>query len=122
MTLLIAIFGGLVLIIGAAGVIFPEKLMNAIAEWRSPTRLYTAVGMRLILGIILILAAPECRFPLAIRVLGGVAIVAAVVLFLLGEERFNAFVDWWAAKPASVIRFWCVFALAFGGFLVYAAL
>ncbi len=74
MTFLVAIFGGLILMVGAFGAAVPRKLIDAIAEWRSPSRLYAAVGLRMIFGVILILAAPECRFPMAIRALGGLAI------------------------------------------------
>jgi hypothetical protein len=80
-----------------------------------------AIGLRVALGVVLLAAAPECRFPTAIRVLGFVALIAAASGLLLGRARLEAFVGWWLDRPAGFVRGWCVVALAFGGFLIYAA-
>jgi hypothetical protein len=66
MTTLVAIFGALISLIGVIGVVSPETLMGIVTSaWRSSRGIYIAVGIRLVMGIILVIAAPSCRFPAA---------------------------------------------------------
>jgi len=82
--------------------------------------IYVAVIVRLVLGVALIIAAPESRFPSVFLVLGWVAIVAAVAGALMGRERLRRFVNWWFERfSPPTIRVWVLFAMGFGGFLIY---
>ena len=85
--------------------------------------IYIAVIVRLVLGAALIIAAPASPFPIVFQVLGSIAIVAAVVLALLGRERIRKFTAWLSGRfSALIIRLWLLFGMAFGGFLVYGVL
>ena len=81
--------------------------------------LYLAVGIRLLLGVALIVAAPASLFPLVFRVIGVIAILAALALPIMGIERIRRLVGWFAALPSLALRLWLVFGFAFGAFLVY---
>jgi len=106
---------------GAWGFFAPQDLLHTVkgvmdAKWG----IYFAVLIRLLLGIALLIAAPTSRFPLVLLIVAWIAIVAAVSVVLMGRARLRKFVDWWLARfSPSVIRIWLLFALAFGGFLVY---
>ena len=79
-----------------------------------------AIGVRLVLGIVLIEYAEHSRFPLALTILGGVSITAAVFIAVLPQQRFERIVRWAVArfrdyaKPASAL------VVLFGLFLVVA--
>ena len=122
MTVVVAAFGAVVVGIGIFGLLRPEALIHFIESvWESPSALHVAVGMRLVLGVVLLVAAPECRYPQAVQVLGILSIVAAISGAMLGRERLTAFVGWWVERPAGFIRGWSVIAAVFGGLLFYVA-
>jgi len=82
--------------------------------------IYVAVIVRLILGSALIIVAPASLFPIVFQVLGVIAIVAAIVLLLMGRERMRRFIAWFSARfSAPIVRLWLLFGAAFGGFIVY---
>jgi hypothetical protein len=86
----------------------------------SEDRLSLAVTLRLVLGALLVYAAPECRAPQAVRAFGVVTLLAAVGLVFVGSARTNAFVDWWTQRPPALLRAWSVAGVLLGVFLVYA--
>ncbi len=122
MATLVAIFGGLMTLLGAMGVVKPATLMHGVTSlWRSGRGIHVAVGVRLIMGVVLIAAAPSCRFPEAVRILGIIALVAAVLIPIFGSKRLGAIIDWWASSPPGWVRVSGLAAAAFGAFLIYAA-
>lgn len=122
MTLAIAIFGVFVLGLGALGLVRPRTLLAVVERpWRSGLGLPLAVVFRTALGILLVGAASETRFPAAMTVLGALSLLSALTALFVGRERALRFVDWWLAKPDSFIRAWSLPTCAFGAFLIYAA-
>jgi len=122
MSSIIVVFGIAVALLGAMGLVRPTGLIRFVeTAWQSSTGFYLAVTVRVVLGVILIVAAPDCRFPDVVRILGIVSLIAAAVAAILGHERLRSFVEWWIGRPAGFIRGWSVAAVAFGCFLVYAA-
>lgn len=123
MATIVVILGALIAALGAVGVGSPGVLMRlATSFWRSERSIYTAAAIRLILGVALIVAAPDCRFPAAVRILGAISIAGAIIVPVLGFNRLRSLIDWWASRPHALIRAWCLLVMAFGGFLVYAGL
>lgn len=120
MLTIIALFGLLVClgcIVGiAATPVFMRIMDMAMAR---PGILYLAVGIRLLLGVALIVAAPDSLFPVLFRIVGVVAILAALALPIMGIERIRRLVGWFAALPPLALRLWLVFGFAFGAFLIY---
>ena len=117
---LVAVFGVLVAGIGVVGVVSPERLVQLLVGMDPRVRLRVAVGVRVVLGIALWLAAPDSRFPDLLRVLAIIALVAAAGLVPMGAERLDAFVRWWSERAGGLLRAWAVVAVAFGALLVYA--
>jgi hypothetical protein len=123
MTVLVVIFGALIAALGAAGVVSPRVLIGLVdSVWRGSRGIYGVVAVRLVLGVVLVVAAPDCRFPEIVRILGLLSLVSAVVLPLLGRERLRRLVEWWISRPGGFIRAWSLVAVAFGVFLGYAGI
>jgi hypothetical protein len=123
MTVLVVIFGALIAALGAAGVASPRVLIGFVdSAWRSPRGIYGIVAARLVLGVVLVVAAPDCRFPEIVRVLGILSLVSAVLLPLLGRERLRPMIEWWISRPGGFIRAWSLVAVAFGIFVGYAGI
>lgn len=120
----------LVLLLGLAicagsiwGSVLPPRLIGivrSVAERR--WGIYFAAVIRILLGGALILVAPVSRFPLAIAVLGWVALAAGVGILLIGRARLIAFIAWFERLPPILWRIGLVFGLAFGAFLIYGVL
>jgi hypothetical protein len=114
--------GTIISIICLTGVILPAQLLYALrAAWQYPAALFVAVMVRLAIGVLLILAASRSRFPLTFEILGWFAIVAALLIPLVGRNRIGQLLDWWSRRSHLGIRLWSLAGLAFGCFLVYAA-
>ncbi len=122
MAFLVALLGLLIAGLGVVGSLRPHVITGAVLGWQPRTRSHVAIGLRVVFGVVLLLGAADSRFPIVLYVLGGIAIVVAVVLALLGATRTDGLVQWWFDQPSGLIRTWLLGAVLFGGFLVYAGL
>ena len=85
-------------------------------------RFLFAVIARIIIGAILLLEAPNLKFTLAMQIIGGISILAAVVLLLIGQDRMDRMIDWFMRFSNEIFRFVSVIAIVFGAFLVYVTM
>ena len=122
MRYMVAVIAVLLMAISAFGVVAPERLVAIVMGWPPDTRLYVAVGTRLVIGLIFVASASKCRFPAVIYGIGILALAAALLLVLLGEPRLDALIRWWSQQPALAIRAWCVLSGLVGALVLYAAL
>jgi len=120
--MLIVLFGILICLTGLAILIFPVQFRNALNKWTGQPRFLFAVIIRVVFGALLLSEAANLKFPLAMKVIGAISILAAVVLLLIGQERMDRFIDWWMRMSDNLLRFWSIFAFAFGAFLIYVTL
>ena len=121
MTQLIILFGVLIFVAGLVLIIRPQLILGMMESNGEKTWLYlSAIGARLVLGIILIQQAGFSKFPLLVEALGWVALLAAFAFMALGRQRFARLMAWVIAKMKPYARVGGAFALIFGAFLVYA--
>ena len=117
---LILIVGVLVVVMSGFGIFAPRRLLDLVRGVMDQAwGMVFAVGIRLLLGAALVLAAPTARFPVVFEVLGWITLAAAVALPLIGLGRIRALISWMEQRSAALVRGWLVFGLAFGVFLVY---
>ncbi|NIP19002.1 MAG: hypothetical protein GWM87_13250 [Xanthomonadales bacterium] len=122
MTLVIAVFGVLIAGLSAWGLLVPRRMLDTVLEyWRKPYGLHLAIGIRLALGLLFILAAPDTGFPLFFQVFGYLMLIAAALIPVIGKPRLTRVIDWFTGMPVLAIRTWLVLMLLFAGFIVYAA-
>ena len=119
--IIIALFGVLFCLGGLTILILPEKFKNIMNRWTGQPRFLFAVIIRVVLGAILLSEAANLKFPLAMKIIGAISILAAVVLLLVGQERMDRFIDWWMKQSENVFRVASVLAIVFGAFFIYAA-
>jgi hypothetical protein len=70
----------------------------------------------------LYIAARASRYPGVLKVLGGLFILAAVILILVGQERFQHFISSLIPEVKPFASLAGVIAILFGGFVIYAFL
>ena len=113
-------FGVMIVAMSAWGVMAPQRLVEVVTRvWSRPWSLWLAVGIRLLLGWVLLQVAPASRCPMALTVLGWVVIAAAVLLPLVGRERIGRVLAWGATQP-QLMRAWCAVGVVLGLLLLWA--
>lgn len=121
MAFTLAVFALLIAALSAVGVAAPARLTRWVtAAMRGPAGLALAVAARLLLALLLWLTADESRAPLAFRVLAILALVAALVLPIVGRGRLLRLMHRVAEWPAAALRAWCVFGVVFAVALLWA--
>jgi multisubunit Na+/H+ antiporter MnhG subunit len=121
MTILVAFLGAVIALAGLVGVVSPTHFRGFFTRISPQSRYVMAIVIRLAMGALLWWLAAELRHPHVMRILAVIAVVAAVLLLLLGRARLDRFVDWWLVRPDGVMRMSGLFAAAFGAYLVYVA-
>lgn len=122
MTALAASLGLLIIALGALGLGSPPRLIDFVSRWQSRRGLYVVSGIRIIFGVVLLLAASDSRAPNLLRVLGVVSLVSGVVTPFFGVDRFGALLGWWSRRPQVFVRLWCVVVVLIGAGVVWAVL
>jgi hypothetical protein len=79
-----------------------------------------AIGIRMVIGVLLIRYAGESKYPAIIEIIGWLSIAAAVTLSVIGRRRFLNLMSWAFSLLKPYGRVGGFFATAFGGFLVHA--
>lgn len=121
MTLLIIIFGALILLAGIIVVINPEVIFGFLRNNLDKLALHIlAVVIRLVLGALLICQSNISKFPFVIEVIGWISIVAAIFLSVMGRRNFNRLMSWILLLSKSFGRVGGVLAMTFGAFFIYA--
>ena len=121
MTFLVGLLGALIVVLGVVGVVSPARFRGLFTVMPASTRYALAVVIRLAMGALLWFLADELRHPQVMRVLAVIAVVAAIAILVIGRARLDRFVDWWLARPDSLMRVSGLFAGAFGAYLVFVA-
>ena len=121
MNFLIILFGALILLIGSIVIVKPDLIFNVLLKNSNQLWLHvTAVLVRLLLGALLIYQAGVSKYPHAIEVIGWIAVAAAIILIVIGRERFVQLISWAATLVKSFGRVAGLLAVGFGAFLIYA--
>ena len=107
----------------AYGVLNPGGLVDRVNNvWVKNWGLPFAITVRLVMGVAMISVADSTRYPMAFIVLGWLALLAAVALPVMGKERVGRIIDAVSRQPATVMRLWCLFGVAFGLFIAWNVL
>ncbi len=123
MKILILLLAGAITLTAVWLMVKPESLTRFLV--RNAGRIWfhvLAVGVRIVLGVLLLLYADQSRFPLVLTVLGWIAIAAGVGLALIPPARFRRLVEWAFERFGAYTRLAAAGAVAFGLFLFYAVM
>jgi len=121
MKLTIKLFGILLLLSGISLLINPEIIIGWIEENMENTSLYiSAIVVRLVFGILFIVAARESKYPDVIKFFGYLFVIAAIIFIFIGQGSFQDFITSLIpdVKPFAPVS--GLLSIAFGGFLIYA--
>lgn len=121
MVILVKLLGIVIAVFGVVYLLNPNIIKPYITFWKRGKRLYMGGTLSLLIGIILLLAAPQCRISWFISAFGILALVKGVVLLLIKQEKAMSMINWWAERPVGFLRGHALFAFAVGALLIYCA-
>jgi len=118
----LAVAVGLVyVLLGLALAVSPEWFLSAL-DWESRQGLYVSAGIRVVVGIVLLLAASTSRFPRVFRVIGAIALAAGLVLPFVSIEFWGEVMRWWTVDHLPLFRTFISTGATLGGaFIAFAA-
>ncbi len=119
---LVAIGGLLMLVLSVLALLTPKRVVAVLLRWPAKRRFLFAVGVRLILGIIFLVGAPDTRFPAFISIVGIIVVAAAVILLLLGPTKVDAMIQWWLHRSRAFMRVWALVGVILSALILYAGL
>ena len=106
---------------GISLLIKPEIILGWIENNMDSTSLYaSAIVVRLVFGILFLVAARESKYSGVIKFLGYLFIIAAIILIFIGQERFQDFITSLIPIVKSYTLVGGLLSIVFGGFLIYA--
>ena len=121
MKITIVIFGILLILAGLSLVVDPTIVFNFISDKGENLWLYiTAIVVRLVIGIFLIITATKTKYPSLVKIFGFVFVIAAFVLIFMGQDSFVDLISTLIPEFRPLGRFGGLLSMAFGGFFVYA--
>jgi len=114
---LVALF---VIVVGAMAIALPDVLFGVGAFVATQTGLLIVAVVRIAIGVVLIMIAPQSRMPKALQVVGAIVLGAGLATPLFGVDRTKAVLAWEQAQGPMVIRVGGGVALAIGAFLAFS--
>jgi len=122
MSVFVLIAGSIILLFGIASLIAPSIIkywFNRMTEWR---QFHLIAVLRIVIGILFLLAANETRFPLFVTVMGVISLLSGLAIPIAGVERVKTFAKWGIERSDTVLRLWVLVASVVGFMLVWAGL
>ena len=122
MKIIITLFGAFICLAGLVMLISPQKFKDVMNNITDQTLFLSAVIVRIIIGAILLLEAPNLKFTSVIEFIGSIILLSAFILLLIGSKRLRRMIDWFMKLSDDFYRACSVVAFAFGAFLIYVTL
>jgi len=102
---------------GVAGIVATDMILSLRSLAATQGALLVFAGLRVAIGVVLVMVAPRSRAPRVLQVAGGVLLLAGLATPLFGVERTRAVLAWEAAQGPSLIRFGGAIVVTLGGLL-----
>ncbi len=121
MLIAVRLIGVLIVGMGVAFLLKPKLYRQYVAFWQPGKRLYLGAILAILIGVIFLLAATQCRVVGFIIGLGILCLVKGVMLFTLGRAKIESILKWYQGRSLLVLRLIGLIAIAFGALLLYSA-
>jgi hypothetical protein len=114
----VALFG---ITVGIAGLVSPDGV-TAVRRlyFATSAGLYAAAGVRVAMGLVVVLCAPASRAPKTLRALGAVVCMQGLAASLFGPDRARAILEWEAMQGTALLRAGASVAITGWSFVAFA--
>jgi uncharacterized protein YjeT (DUF2065 family) len=121
MNVIVKIIGIAIVALAIVYLLKPDVMKNLMEFFTEGKRIYFAGLIRLVLAVVLLLAARECDYTSVIIFLGILFLVSGLLIFVLGPERVKSIVDWYQNQSLFVSRLFALVVFAIGVLIIYSA-
>ena len=122
MSKLVMGLGVALILMGLWVVVVPDQLVS-IVDWESRQGLYLAAGLRVVIGLMLVLSASSTRYPKGLLIVGGLVLLAGLGLPFFPIDLWAGPIRWLLVENLVVYRVaGGVGGMLLGAFFVHAAL
>lgn len=108
-------------VFGIVLVLSPEIFKKVIAYFKEGNRIYRAGVIRILLGCILLIASPQCRWTVFTIVIGIFFVLAGCLIFILGLKKSKSILNMWEKKLGVMMPLTGLIPITLGIFLLFAA-
>jgi len=124
MTYIILLFGIFIIFAGVVLIVSPDYIINHFKKYGDSFSLhFFAVLIRVILGVAFLIGASGSKYPLILQTFGWLSIASAIVLSVIGREKFKSLIKWVINKKLPLFqRSMGFFAILLGCFFIYAVI
>ena len=114
------LIGAWLIAIGLIMLLRPLAALGALGQMGSTNVIHFAeLGLRLMGGIVLVVAAAGSRFPASLTLIGWFVVASSIVLMLAPRPWHAAYSTWWAKRILPImVRLIAPFSLVAGGALI----
>ncbi len=121
MLIWVRLIGIIILGFGIVFLISPRQYKAYISFWTKKGRIRTGAGLSILVSIIMLLAASQCRVSWFVALMGILALIKGIIILTIEPKKLISKMEWWMTKPPATLRLLSVVALAMGILLIYAA-
>jgi len=115
------IVGAVMVLWGGMAIFRPNWMKTFVDQMAIGQRFRGAAAIKIVIGVLFLILARQCRFDLVITVLGILMAGGSVlVMVALKPETIQTWIAWWQRRPVWVFRLWGIFAVLFGGVVIVA--
>lgn len=114
------IVGIITALMGILALFKPEWMKKSIHFFSKGRFFYGAIVLKIVIGILFLIFARECHWPIVIIVIGIFTAGGTIAFGLLPAIKIKAYLNWWLIRPAWVYRVWGILAALFGLLVMYA--
>jgi hypothetical protein len=107
---------------GIATLVSPGTLKQLLYKLLQKKWLAYVTIFRILIGILLAIAAPQTKAPQFIWALGILFILAGVVIPFIGIRRIEWLANWWLERSDMVLRMWAAIATLLGIAIIWAGI
>jgi hypothetical protein len=122
MTALALILCAFIAAMGVLVIVSPARSNDLTRLFADQTGLWVAAAIRAVLGLGLLAAAGDSKAPGLLRILGGLILIVAIAMPLLGLNRHRRMIDWWLARDRKIQIVCGAASFVLGVVLIYVIL
>lgn len=120
MLMVIKAIGLIMAVMGIAFIAIPKDMVKIMPFFKKSKRIYIVGVIRLVLAVIFLLSASQCRWPWVIGVLGILTLVSGVLIFVLKLKVIRGILDRFSEKSDMFLRITGVIIVVLGMLIVFA--
>jgi len=106
---------------GVAFLLDQNLLKRYISYFFDEKKLRIGTIIKIIIGILFVMAAPGCEGTGFIRLVGIITIIAGIIPLVSGMEKTKNMLTWVSNRPKKTVRTMGIVYVVFGALVIFAA-